>query len=204
MKIEKYELTKKNSYNIYLSNGEVITLNERVITKNELLLRKEINSELYDKLKYENNIYDAIDKAIKYISVRLRSTKEIKDYLIKKGYSLDVVEAAIKELLNNKYLNDDIFTKAYIKDKLTFTSKGDYKIKMELVQLGIDNNIIESNIAMIDEDMLINRIKKSIEKDIKTNKKYKGIVLKNKIYNHLITQGYSKERVLNVINIYDF
>lgn len=204
MKIEKYELTKKNSYNIYLSNGEVITLNERVITKNELLLRKEINSELYDKLKYENNIYDAIDKAIKYISVRLRSTKEIKDYLIKKGYSLDAVEAAIKELLNNKYLNDDIFTKAYIKDKLTFTSKGDYKIKMELVQLGIDNNIIESNIAMIDEDMLINRIKKSIEKDIKTNKKYKGIVLKNKIYNHLITQGYSKEKVLNVINIYDF
>ena len=204
MKIEKYELTKKNSYNIYLSNGEVITLNERVITKNELLLKKEINSELYDKLKYENNIYDAIDKAIKYISVRLRSTKEIKDYLIKKGYSLDVVEAAIKELLNNKYLNDDIFTKAYIKDKLTFTSKGDYKIKMELVQLGIDNNIIESNIAMIDEDMLINRIKKSIEKDIKTNKKYKGIVLKNKIYNHLITQGYSKEKVLNVINIYDF
>lgn len=204
MKIEKYELTKKNSYNIYLSNGEVITLNERVITKNELLLRKEINSELYDKLKYENNIYDAIDKAIKYISVRLRSTKEIKDYLIKKGYSLDAVEAAIKELLNNKYLNDDIFTKAYIKDKLTFTSKGDYKIKMELVQLGIDNNIIESNIAMIDEDMLINRIKKSIEKDIKTNKKYKRIVLKNKIYNHLITQGYSKEKVLNVINIYDF
>lgn len=204
MKIEKYELTKKNSYNIYLSNGEVITLNERVITKNELLLRKEINSELYNKLKYEKNIYDAIDKAIKYISVRLRSTKEIKDYLIKKGYSLDVVEAAIKELLNNKYLNDDIFTKAYIKDKLTFTSKGDYKIKMELVQLGIDNNIIESNIAMIDEDMLINRIKKSIEKDIKTNKKYKGIVLKNKIYNHLITQGYSKEKVLNVINIYDF
>ena len=204
MKIEKYELTKKNSYNIYLSNGEVITLNERVITKNELLLRKEINSELYDKLKYENNIYDAIDKAIKYISVRLRSTKEIKDYLIKKGYSLDVVEAAIKELLNNKYLDDDIFTKAYIKDKLSFTSKGDYKIKMELVQLGIDNNIIESNIAMIDEDMLINRIKKSIEKDIKTNKKYKGVVLKNKIYNHLITQGYSKEKVLNVINIYDF
>ena len=65
MKIEKYELTKKNSYNIYLSNGEVITLNERVITKNELLLRKEINSELYDKLKYENNIYDEAFTSIK-------------------------------------------------------------------------------------------------------------------------------------------
>ena len=48
MKIEKYEFTKKNNYNIYLSNGEVITLNERVITKNELLLKKEIDKELYN------------------------------------------------------------------------------------------------------------------------------------------------------------
>ena len=43
MKIEKYGFTKKNNYNIYLSNGEVITLNGRVITKNELLLRKRMD-----------------------------------------------------------------------------------------------------------------------------------------------------------------
>ena len=47
MKIEKYEFTKKNNYNIYLSNGEVITLNERVITKNELLLKKEMPTIYY-------------------------------------------------------------------------------------------------------------------------------------------------------------
>ena len=58
MHIEKYELTKKNKYNVYLSNGEVITLDERVITDNELLLKKELNSELYDKVVNENKIYE--------------------------------------------------------------------------------------------------------------------------------------------------
>ena len=58
MKIEKYELVKKNKYNIFLSNGEVITLDERVITENELLLKKMIDKELYDKVMKENIIYN--------------------------------------------------------------------------------------------------------------------------------------------------
>lgn len=204
MKIEKYEFTKKNKYNIYLSNGEIITLDERVITKNELLLKKEINNELYQKLIYENNVYEAIDIGIKYISIRLRSIKEIKDYLSKKGYSSDIVNTTSRELINKGYLDDDRFTKAYIKDKLNFTSKGDYKIRMELTNLGIDNNIIDNNMSMIDNQLIINKIKKIIDKDIKSNKKYQGTELKNKIYNHLINQGYSKDKVINIINSYNF
>ena len=46
MKIEKYELTKKNIYNVYLSNGEALELNGKVITDNELLIKKDIDNEL--------------------------------------------------------------------------------------------------------------------------------------------------------------
>lgn len=204
MKIEKYGFTKKNNYNIYLSNGEVITLNERVITKNELLLKKEIDKELYSKLMHDNNVCEAFDAGVKYIAIRLRSIKEMRDCLFKKGYLVDVVNEAIQNLINNDYLDDDRFTKAYIKDKMAFTSKGDYKIRMELSNLGIDNGIIDNNILMIDNDMLFNKMKKIIDKDIKNNKKYNGSELRNKIYNHLISQGYSKEKVINIINTYDF
>ena len=44
MRIEKYELTKKNIYNVYLSNGEVLELNGKVITDNELLIKKDIDN----------------------------------------------------------------------------------------------------------------------------------------------------------------
>lgn len=204
MHIEKYELTNKNKYNVYLSNGEVITLDERVITENELLLKKEIDKELYDKVTKESRVFDLVDMAVKYISVRLRSIKEMKDYLKKKETDEKLINLAIDKLIRSGYLDDDKFTKAYIKDKLNFTNKGDYKIKMELQNLGVSSEIIEANISMIDDDLLKEKIKKQIEKDIRINKKYSGATLKNKIYNHLVTSGYTKETVISVLNNYNF
>ena len=204
MKIEKYELTKKNIYNVYLSNGEVLELNGKVITDNELLIKKDIDNELYDKLKRDSTICMLMDTSVKYIDRRLRSINELRDYLKNKEEDTIIIEEVIDKLINYKYLDDDRFTKAYIKDKMAFTSKGDYKIRMELSNLGIDNGIIDNNILMIDNDMLFNKMKKIIDKDIKNNKKYNGSELRNKIYNHLISQGYSKEKVINIINTYDF
>ena len=204
MKIEKYELTKKNKYTVFLSSGEVITLDERVITENELLLKKELDKELYDKVTRENRIYELVDISIKYISVRLRSVNEIKDYLKKKEENIELIDVAVDKLIRLGYLNDDKFTKAFIKDKLNFTSMGDYKIRMELQRFGVSYEIIEDNMSLIDENLLDDKIKKIIDKDIRTNKKYSGANLKNKIYNHLVSAGYSKEKVISVLNIYNF
>lgn len=204
MQIERYELTKNNCYNVYLSNGEVLTLDENVITENELLFKKEIDTFLYDKLSKDNDILLLCNMAIKYISVRLRSIKEIRDYLSKKCDNTYYIDEAIDRLIRYKYLDDDRFTKAFIKDKLAFTMMGDYKIKKELERLGVDNGIINDNMMNIDNDVIIGRIKKIIDKDIRVNRKYKGISLKNRIFNHLLTQGYSKDMVISVINGYDF
>lgn len=204
MQIVKYEFTKKNKYNVYLSNGEVLNLQEQVITENELLLKKEMSQELYNKLVRDNKIYELMEMAVKHISIRLRSIKEVKDYLLKKGGSNNEVEDAVQKLIESGYLDDDRFTKAFIKDKLKFTTIGDYKIKMQLNKLGVSTSIIEDNMNKIDEHIIEEKIKKIIEKDKKTNKKYSGQILKNKIYNHLLNQGYSQEKVITIINTYDF
>lgn len=204
MKIEKYELTKKNKYNIFLSNGEVIVLDGRVITENELLLKKELDTLLYQKVTRENRVYELIDIAIKYISVRLRSIKEIEEYLKKKEQNEELINIAITKLIKLGYLDDNKFTKAFIKDKLNFTSMGDYKIRIELQNLGVNYEIIEENISQIDSRLIEEKMKKQIEKDIKANKKYSGSILKNKIYNHLVSAGFSKDKVLIVLNNYNF
>ena len=204
MRIEKYELTKKNIYNVYLSNGEVLELNGKVITDNELLIKKDIDNELYDKLKRDNTICILVDTSVKYIDRRLRSIKELKDYLKNKEEDTTIIEEVIDKLIDNKYLDDDRFTKAFIKDKLNFTNWGDYKIKNELKRLGVNEEIIYNNMTSIDDNVYYERINKIIDKDISTNKKYSGIKLKNKIYNHLLTLGYSKEKVISIINNYNF
>lgn len=204
MEIVKYELMKKNIYNVYLSNGEVLELDESVITNNELLLKKRIDNDLYDKLKRDNKICILVNVSIKYINVRLRSIKEIKDYLLKKEEDTNLIDEVISRLIKMGYLDDRRFTEAYIKDKLNFTSWGDYKIINELNKLGISSLDIEDNIDLLNDDILNERMRKIIDKDIRTNKKYSGLKLKNKIYNHLLTSGYSKEKAISLINSYDF
>lgn len=204
MRIEKYELTKKNIYNVYLSNGEVLELNGKVITDNELLIKKDIDNELYNKLKRDNTICILVDTSIKYIDRRLRSINELRDYLKNKEEDTIIIEEVIDKLIDYKYLDDDRFTKAFIKDKLNFTNWGDYKIKNELKRLGVNEEIIYNNMTSIDDNIYYERISKIIDKDISTNKKYGGIKLKNKIYNHLLTLGYSKEKVISIINNYNF
>lgn len=204
MKIEKYELTKKNIYNVYLSNGEVLELNGKVITDNELLIKKDIDNELYDKLKRDNTICILVDTSVKYIDRRLRSINELRDYLKNKEEDTIIIEEVIDKLIDYKYLDDDRFTKAFIKDKLNFTNWGDYKIKNELKRLGVNEEIIYNNMTSIGDNIYYERINKIIDKDISTNKKYGGIKLKNKIYNHLLTLGYSKEKVISIINNYNF
>ena len=108
MKIDRYELVKNNIYNVYLSNGEVLTLDENVITDNELLLKKEIDTTLYNKLKSDNDIISLCNMAIKYISIRLRSIKEVRDYLSKKCDNSYYIDMAIDKLIGYKYLDDDI------------------------------------------------------------------------------------------------
>ena len=83
MKILKFKKYSSDKYKVYLENGNEIILYEDIILKNNLLFTKEIDDELKDKLMSQNNYMDSLTKAISYISVRMRSKREVEDYLNK-------------------------------------------------------------------------------------------------------------------------
>jgi len=204
MKIVKYEKKKNGKYKIYLENKESINTYEDVIIKNNLLYKKDIDNNVYNSIMNDNIYEEAYNKSVNYIGVRLRSVNEIRVFLKNKKYDGTVIETVIDKLLKNNLLNDEVFVKAFINDKLNFTTMGPYKIELELKKHNIDGNIISTYIASIDEDILYNKIKKLIDKSIKSNKKHSGSVLKNKIYNSLLNLGYKSSMVLDVLREYEF
>lgn len=202
MKIEKYESINNGQYKIYLSDGTIIKINSDVIINNNLLYKKEIDNTLLNKILKENDNANIYNKCVKYISVRLRSKKEIIDYL--KKLNIDNTADIIDKLTKNNLINDEVFTKAFIKDKINFTSYGPYRIRQELNKYNIDNEIIDKYINDIDEEILIDKVDKQINKMIKSNRKYSGNILKSKIYNNLYNNGFDKDMIINVLNNYNF
>ena len=201
MKIIKYEKKGNGTYKIYLENNQTISLYDDVILNNNLLYKKEVDNKLLEKLDHDNNKEDIYNKCIKYISVRLRSIYEIEEYLKKKEIDSSLIDKTINKLINNNHLNDELFTKAFIHDKLNFTTMGPYKIIEHLKQHKIDSSTISKYINEIDEDIIDNKINKQIQKQIKSNHKKQNI--RNKIYTNLLSLGYSNEMILRNINNYD-
>ena len=202
MKIIKYEKKGNNKYKIHLENNNSINVYEDVIIKNNLLYKKEIDNTLLEKIDKDNNNEDAYNKCVKYISVRIRSIYEIKEYLKKREIEPSIIEKTIDKLLKNNLLNDDSFTKAFIHDKLNFTTMGPYRIEQELKKQKIDTNIIYKYLKEIDDDTIDIKINKQINKLIKSSRKKQNI--RNKIYTNLLSLGYSNEMILRNINKYDF
>ena len=203
MKIDKYEKIGIDKYRLFLSNGEVIDTYDNVILDNELLLKKELDNYLYTKILTDTHIYDIYNMALKYIKVRLRSTKEIKDYLIRKKIESEDIDLVIDKLTKTNNLNDDYFSKCFIKDKFRFTSWGPYRIKQELKKLGIDDEIINKNINIITKEEIDEKINKLINKQINSNhNKLDDYKLKNKIYTNLVKLGYEASEVINILNNY--
>lgn len=199
MKIEKFKKKGKDKYEIVFTDGTSIELYEDVIINNNLLLNKTIDDDRLEEIRKQNNSSEAYIKCVKYISVRLRSKNEIIEYLQKKEYAKNIIEETINKLLTIGLLNEEQFVKSFINDKLLMTNYGPYKIQNELLKHKIDNDLIEKHISNIDEDILIERIQKIINKYIKTNHKHSKYILKNKIQEQLNILGYPKYLYQNLI-----
>ena len=200
MKIDKYEKIGSSKYRLYLSNGEVIDTYDDVILKNDLLLKKEITNEIYNTIQKETILSELYQSCVKYITIRVRSTKEINDYLVRKKVSIEDINEIINRLTKNNLLNDEHFTECFIKDKLNFTTMGEYKIINELKKHNISNDIINKYSYLWDKDIMIPKIEKLVTKQINSNKKLDSYKLRNKIYYYLLNQGYSSDTIVTVLN----
>lgn len=195
MKIDKIKKSGKK-YKIVLEDGTEIKTFDDVIINYNLLYHKDIDDILLNKIIKDNAYYEVYNKVLNLISKKIRSEKEINEFLDK--YDVDR-NKIINKLKSINLINDKLFAKAYISDKINLSNEGIDKIKNDLLKHNIDLNIIEEELSKIDNDLINKKIEKLINKKIK-NSKYTGYKLKYKVVNELINLGYDK---YTIIEIYD-
>ena len=68
MKIVKFSKAKNGMYLLSLEDGNKIKIHEDLILKYELLLSKEIDEDLIEKINLENQTYEIYSVALKYLN----------------------------------------------------------------------------------------------------------------------------------------
>jgi regulatory protein len=99
-------------------------------------------------MKKKNQVYSDdfavnLNRALRFLSFRPRSEKEVKDFLKKKQVNSVVSQKVISKLKESKFLNDEEFAKWWIEQRTLIKPRAWRIIKIELKQKGISNEIIE-------------------------------------------------------------
>lgn len=141
------------------------------------------------------------------LKIRPRSEKEIEQRL--KYYlqmhnienNMDIVNDVIKSLKESKLIDDVSFTRFWIESKVRGKPKGKLIIVPQLLQKGINKELIEEELAKITADYPEEElIRKLVTKAEDKYRGFSGFEKRQKIIRYVVARGFSYDKTCQVID----
>ena len=206
--ITKITTQQKNQdrFNIFMDYGKgkgeefAFSVDSDVLIKFQLKKGMELDDFSFMEIQYQDDIRKAYNRAIYYLSRRMRSEKEIHDYLVTKEIDEPVIIEILHRLTAQKYINDEEYALAYVRTQANTTDKGPNVIKMELKEKGIVEQILNPALQEYPLEQQIEKATKISVKFYQKNTKESLKVLKQKLENLLLRKGYSYDIINIAVN----
>lgn len=144
----------------------------------------EIKQKLVDYCVYQDRCHSEVEQ-------------KMKDYLL----IPEAKEEIFLFLIQHNYLNEERFAKSFARGKFYMKQWGKKKIKVALLQKGIQEKLIQKAFSEIDEKDYLETIKKIIQKNISKYKGLKEYQKKQKITQYLMSKGFEYDLIVKSIDI---
>src|SRR5699024_5449048 len=103
----------KNRYNIFLDNGQSekygFSVDEAILIEYGLRKGLELDDSMITTLIQKDTLHKSYTQAINFLSFRMRTKKEIYDYLVKKEVDTEHITKIIDKLIAEKLIDDGQF-----------------------------------------------------------------------------------------------
>ena len=181
---------KKNTYIVTTTSGDRFEISEDVLIASSLHKNKEIAETELNKILISEKYSRVKEAALVLLNYRMRSKKELRLRLIKKGYSKDIIEKVINELEKKGWIDDEKFGLAFSKDQISRNKIGPialkYKLREFLDSIDLINQISTKIYSEIEiESIILQLLQKYIPGNINSDEK-----LRRKLINKLKRKGH--------------
>ena len=140
-------------------------------------------------------------KASYYCSLSEHCIQKVREKLVQWETPKEFIEPIIGKLLEDDYINEERFARAFVKDKFRFNHWGRIKISTHLRALGISSENIAKAMDEIDEDEYAEILDEIVEKKQKTIKKGTDYEIRAKLLRHALSRGFEYEIIASKLNI---
>lgn len=181
------QIRDKERCNIEVDGRFFCGMKLETVVKHRLKVGVAVSEEELSRLQLESEKLTALDKALTYITASMKTERDIRAYLRKKGYLEDVSDYVVEKMRSYGYLDDAAYARAYIEH--AGKKKGSRLIAMELRQKGVSDEAIEEALSSVsgEEESALEVLKKYLR-----GKSLDRATLL-KAYRHLMGKGFSCE-----------
>lgn len=102
----------------------------------------------------DKSAFDSVyHSAVVILSYREHSVQELQHKLLNKDFDPNVIETVLEKLIDKNYLNDHRFAEVYTEYRIA-KGNGRLKIRHDLQQRGVDAVIIQTTLAVYEEQWI--------------------------------------------------
>ena len=184
----KIQEKNKTRCNLFIDGEFFSSISLETTLKNNLKKGQEVDQKELSILIEESNKVEALSKAVDYVSKALKTKRQVKDYLIKKGYTEEIAWYCVDKLKECDYINDEKYSERFIES--TSKTQGRKLVEYKLMMKGVRKEDIALAYENVEVDNKENA-KNIAEKYLKNKEKTKENLAK--AYRYLIGKGFSYE-----------
>ncbi len=140
-----------------------------------------------------------LEKMAKYCAYQERCVKDVSDRLSGFELSPNDKEEILRYLVDNRFVNDERFAKAFVKGKVNQSGWGFNKIRFHLVQKGIGKEIIDEALQEMDDEAYRQRLVGLLQAKAKTLKAENEFEKKRKLAAYALQKGFETSLVWDVL-----
>ncbi|MGT2755783.1 recombination regulator RecX [Streptococcus ovuberis] len=190
MNITKLE-KKKRLYLLELDETETLYITEDTLVRFMLTKGKTISDKELEEIKAFAQFSYGKNLALYHLSFKQRTTKEVRDYLIKHEIADTSISQIIDSLTADKWLDDARYAQQVIEANLHAGDKGPQVIKQKLLQKGLPLDLISQALEPVDFEATCQRVAEKLLRKYDGKYPIKGI--KDKLLQGLMAKGFSYE-----------
>lgn len=174
---------------IEICGGKRLKLNPEDFARFDIYPGCSLSEETLAELTQAEKISEAYAKTLHFLSFRSRSRKEVERKLF--GYDRPVVEEVISRLSSAGLIDDRLFSRRWIEDRSDLKGLGRRRLFSELLQKGIDREVIEEELEQLPHDLeRAKRVAATRLERLNRGGTEADDSFKNRIFSLLIRKGY--------------
>lgn len=206
MRITALEPQKKNPTrrNIFGDGEFVMGISAETLLRFGLRVGDELPPALLTALEKAEELVGAKGVALRFLQVRPRTVREIRDKLREKEFGDEEIAQTIESLKKAGLLDDAAFARMYIRDALAGRGAGKMLMKRKLLLLGVEKSVvdeaIEEEFAGVDvQAAALALAKQFIKKTRNLKKDETPMKRRNRVSAFLARKGYGWDTIEGVL-----